>query len=179
MDESARRDARDQIRDCIMRYARGIDRHDPEITLSAYHPDAVDDHGYYVGDAETFAHRAVETHAKWAAHQHYILNHLVEFEACGAIASAETYFIMVGRRRRDDGIDMSGGRYLDRFELRDGRWAIAERLCLVEWSVHPERAAEIAQVFIQGTHDRNDPSYSRPITGARTPRDIRPDYLKP
>ena len=28
---------------------------------------------------------------------------------------------------------VSGGRYIDRLERRDGRWAIVARVCLVEW----------------------------------------------
>jgi hypothetical protein len=32
-----------------MRYSRGIDRLDRDMLLSAYHPDAIDDHGMFVG----------------------------------------------------------------------------------------------------------------------------------
>ena len=47
---------RQEIYDCIMRYCRGIDRLDRETLLSAYHPDAIDDHGStYVGGIEGFA----------------------------------------------------------------------------------------------------------------------------
>jgi hypothetical protein len=40
---------RADILDCVQRYARGIDRHDVELVASCYHPDAIDDHGLYVG----------------------------------------------------------------------------------------------------------------------------------
>ena len=29
---------------------------------------------------------------------------------------------------------LSGGRYVDRLERRDGRWAIVDRVCVVEWN---------------------------------------------
>ena len=31
-----------------------------------------------------------------------------------------------------------GGRYVDRFERREGTWGIAVRLCLVEWATDPK-----------------------------------------
>ena len=37
-----------QIHEALMRYARGVDRGDAALICSAYHPDAVDEHG--VGD---------------------------------------------------------------------------------------------------------------------------------
>src|SRR5690242_17297425 len=33
------------IREVMMRYCRGVDRFDAELISSAYHPDAVDEHG--------------------------------------------------------------------------------------------------------------------------------------
>ena len=40
---------REQIRQCLHRYARGVDRFDRELILSAFHPDALDEHGKFVG----------------------------------------------------------------------------------------------------------------------------------
>ena len=174
----AEAEARRQILQCIYRYARGIDRHDAEITRSAYHDDAIDDHGFFIGPAHEFAERANETHAALAAHQHYILNHLVEFDD-ETTASVETYWIMGARRRADNTGRIGGGRYLDRFELRDGRWAIAERVCVTEWSLDGEQAAFLAQFYMQGAQDRTDPSYRRPFRGGRPQRNITPDGYKP
>ena len=36
---------RQAILDCLTRYCRGMDRFDRALVLSAYHPDAIDDHG--------------------------------------------------------------------------------------------------------------------------------------
>ena len=36
---------REEIRDLMMRYARGVDRGDWETVRAVYHPDARDDHG--------------------------------------------------------------------------------------------------------------------------------------
>lgn len=45
---------RQDIRDCLVRYCRGVDRFDREMVRSAYHPDAMDDHGDFVGGVENF-----------------------------------------------------------------------------------------------------------------------------
>ena len=36
--------------------------------------------------------------------------------------------------RQGQPLTMGGGRYVDRLEQRDGRWAIAARVCLRDWS---------------------------------------------
>ena len=68
---------------------------------------------------------------------------------------------------------MHGGRYLDRFEKRDGKWAIAARKCLIEWGGALERIAMPAEVMAAyaatGTvsRDTTDASYARPLTNTR------------
>ncbi|HBF89936.1 MAG TPA: hypothetical protein DDX09_02110, partial [Hyphomonas atlantica] len=46
--------AREAIRDCLFRYARGIDRADEAMLRSAYWPDGTDHHGPYQGSASGF-----------------------------------------------------------------------------------------------------------------------------
>ncbi|MCW2625710.1 MAG: hypothetical protein JWR48_2432 [Mycobacterium sp.] len=53
----ARLEDRAEIRECMMRYARGMDRRDRELLRSAYHDGAVDDHVGFIGveaHAETY-----------------------------------------------------------------------------------------------------------------------------
>ncbi len=124
---------RQEILDCIHRYTRGMDRHDKEMVLSAYHPDAIDDHGLYCGVAKDFVDWACWFHDQnQTLHHHYVTNHSVEID--GDTAHAETYWLFVGVNK--DGthpLTLSGGRYIDRFERRDGKWGIAARTCLIEW----------------------------------------------
>ena len=59
----------------------------------------------------------------------------------------------------------SSGRYIDRFERRDGKWAIAERICLVEarddnWG--PE-GMEVNSAYVEAKRDAGDVSYMRPL----------------
>lgn len=174
IDETALQQLLDKeaIREASLLYTRGIDRHDEAIMARAYHPDATDDHGSYIGDPEGFIRHANEGHARnWNVHHHYIMNQTIDLD--GATAHVETYFLATLRRKTGP-IDIVGGRYIDRFERRDGRWALADRACLVEWNgeIPATEAAMDPDMFLRGTWDRTDPSYQRPLTLNRPRRDI-------
>lgn len=161
---------KEAIRDAALRYTRGIDRHDSALLLSAYHPDAIDDHGDYIGSPQGFVDYANSVHAQnWVGHHHYITNQFIERD--GDTAHSEIYFMAV--LKRPDGVcDMVGGRYLDRLEKRDGVWAVADRMCLVEWNVvtSPGPDEFDPSLFMQGRWDRKDPSYTRPLRVTRPHR---------
>lgn len=151
---------KDAIRDVILRYARGIDRHDAGLMASAYHPDATDDHGAYVGDAAGFIAYANEVHsADFVAHQHHMTNCLIDLD--GDRARGETYYLAV-LRTNGGGLMAVGGRYLDQFERRDGGWAISDRTTLVDWNgeLTGAPATHVAQ-FLAGGWGETDPSYLR------------------
>lgn len=162
---------KEAIREAALRYTRGIDRHDDALLLSAYHPDATDDHGHYIGPAQGFVDYANAVHAQhWVGHHHYVTNQVIDLD--GDSAHSEMYFMAV--LKRPDGVcDMVGGRYLDRLEKRGGTWAVVDRACLVEWNVEasPGPDGVDASMFIQGTWDRSDPSYQRPLRVTRPHRD--------
>lgn len=158
---------RQDIQDCILRYTRGMDRLDKDLLLSAYHPDALDHHGLFLGNPQEFW----DYHRKWhldynEGHHHSVSN--INIEIDGDIAHTETYWLFESINR-DASITLHGGRYLDRFEKRHGEWKIAARACIVEWhgslgEVHlePEFAA---QQLLPGVsaRDRSDRSYERPL----------------
>lgn len=172
---------REEIRDCLARYCRGVDRFDRELVLSVYHPDAIDEHGKFVGQREEFAEWAIGQHSEaHLSHQHCILNHTCDLD--GDVAHTETYFLFVAMNRKGKPVTMGGGRYVDRFEKRDGKWAIADRVCLRDWGLLDERPdmndlssftstrailSDEVRAFMNGglasSRDRNDPSYMRPL----------------
>lgn len=173
--------ARGAIADCLARYARGVDRFDRELVRSAFHPDAIDDHGKFIGGPEEFADWALNQHADaHLSHQHCLLNHLCELD--GHTAHAETYFMFVAMNRHGPPCTVLGGRYLDRFEKRAGVWAIAYRLTVRDWVLSEGRVDLDQQSSFTSTRaslppairafmdagpgprrDRNDPSYRRPL----------------
>jgi len=166
---------RQQIHDCIIRYCSGVDRFDREMLLSVYHEDASDDHGAFVGTATQFVDWALAYHTKYQHTQkHYVLNHRCDLD--GDTAHTETYWLFSGVNKLGPPISLSGGRYLDRFEKRAGRWAIAARKCIIEWSgalgeiaVPPEALAAWAATGV-AARDKSDPSYLRPLTITRAPQ---------
>jgi hypothetical protein len=129
---------RQAIKDCLMRYARGVDRFDRDLLLSAYHADAVDDHGKFLGGPTEFWDWAFGQHSRvHLSHQHYIVNHTCELD--GDTAHTETYYVFVSMNREGPAMSMTGGRYIDRFEKRDGEWRIAYRICTRDWAAMDER----------------------------------------
>lgn len=178
---------RQAIHDCLMRYSRGVDRLDRDLLLSVYHPDAIDDHGVFVGNPEEFVEWVVAMHtATHLSHQHCIFN--VSCELDGDVAHTESYYMFVGMNRVGRTLGISGGRYLDRFEKRDGRWAIAARVCVRDWAplaeppdsldqstltIAPldELTRELMRTGSQVARDHSDPSYLRPL-------EISPERLR-
>jgi ketosteroid isomerase-like protein len=121
-----------QIHDALMRYSRGVDRGDGELVMSCFHPDATLDMGRGPMSAAALAEGIAKMTATGA--MHFIGNEYVEVD--GDTAYGETYFISYATIT-DSGHPATrsrGGRYLDRFERRDGQWKIARRLLVDEWS---------------------------------------------
>lgn len=131
--------AREAIRDCLFRYARGIDRGDEEALMSAYWPGAFDQHGATSGPVEEFYDRVRGAWARGARNIHHITNILFSF-AGEDRAAVESYFLALQRGRGPDGVErqvMLSGRYVDDFEQRNGAWRIAGRVVVYDW-VEPQ-----------------------------------------
>jgi hypothetical protein len=153
---------RQQIIDCLVRYARGVDRADEELILSAFHEDAVDYHGDFVGSPHDFVAWLRKIAAVRLFGQHFLTNHSFEFD--GDSAHVETYFL---GPERDEGrldVDLVGGRYVDRFERREGVWKIARRVVVAEFRISAP-AQEIPLRARIGKRSRSDISYLRPLEG--------------
>lgn len=185
MNQSAKDDAiqqlidRQAIHDCLMTYSRAVDRLDRELLLSVYHPDAIDDHGGFVGTREEFADWVIDMHTRThLSHQHCQFNSTCDLQ--GDVAHTETYYMFVGMNRSGTPLAMSGGRYIDRLEKRNGRWAIAARVCVRDWAplaeIHEtldqskltvvplsEATTALLRSGAQPARDRTDPSYQRPL----------------
>ena len=159
---------RQEIWDCLVRYTRGLDRFDHALMASAYHSDAWDDHGMKSANGAEFCAWAIGFHGEiQTRHQHHITNHAVEFD--GDTAHAETYYFFWGDNLEGPPT-LAFGRYVDRFEKRNGRWAIAYRRCITEKVgafVEIDQPAEFkANNDLTGPchRDRRDISYVRPLT---------------
>jgi hypothetical protein len=160
--------SRIEILDCINRIARGVDRLDRDIFRTGYHADAVLDFGTHIGSPEQHMDFFFELHRTMqTAHAHTICNHTCELD--GDEAHAETYFIFASENVAGTPVTIAGGRYVDRFERRGGRWAIAVRKCVTTWNFTPDSAVsqQISAAFALvgvNARSREDLSYQRPET---------------
>lgn len=170
---------RQAIHDCLMTFSRAVDRLDRELLLSVYHEDAIDDRGVFVGSPAAFADWMIPIHTEtYLSHQHCTLNATVDLD--GDVAHVESYYLFFGLNREGTPLAMAGGRHLDRMEKRDGRWAIALRVCVRDWAQLAEvpdvidpaaltafaldaRSVELTRTGAKTARDRSDRSYQRPL----------------
>lgn len=123
-----------EILDALARYARGCDRVAPEVMVSAYHEDSWDYHGSFQGTGREMSYDEKRRSPDNVIVHHALCQSLIELD--GDVARVETYYIASGLRNYPDGTKVHRiyGRYLDRFERRDGEWRIAVRRAVVDFS---------------------------------------------
>lgn len=158
------------IVDCINRYARGVDRDDPELIASAYHPDAVEDHGAFIGGVAELLPFLGAAHTPFDGYQRFVTNFSIEIAEGGRDAHAESYYLCILRRDEKGKLLANGGRYVDRLEKRDGEWRIAARVVVIEWDGTIEGGGPRFDLNVPARRDREDVSYARPLEVTRDPR---------
>lgn len=142
--------AREQIRDLLHRYCKGIDRRDFALVRSCFADDHHHDHNGFNGSPDEFVTAAAGLLAKIPATHHSISNVEITLSDDGRSASTEANFIAYHliEAGHDEGMPVPtlgkatdwivAGRYLDRMELRDGKWLIVNRLGIHDWERHDE-----------------------------------------
>lgn len=162
---------RQDILDCLTRISRGTDRFDRELFLSAFHEDAIIAAGPFVGNPdELFDWSSGLQEMAHTATAHILLNHGCELD--GDTGHAETYYLYTACNRDETNL-LAGGRYIDRFERRDGAWKLMVRNTVIEWSsVVPAMANplnDVPDILANGvsSRGRDDLSYRRPLINRR------------
>lgn len=140
-----------------MRYARGVDRLDPDLVRDAYWPEAIDRHGSRTEPRDAMVDYLMARLATWEASSHMLGQSLVLVE--GARAGVETYFQALHLRKGEPRIcDQVVGRYADRFERRGRHWRILQREVIIDWTAEQALGPEMP-VPVEGRRDRDDPSW--------------------
>jgi hypothetical protein len=155
---------RQEIFRLVNTYTRGVDRHDVEIMRSVFHPDAIDNHGDFLGDVDAFVEWVNTGHAAVCeSHMHNVTTHTCDVD--GDTAHAESYVIVILRPRDGEPVRISGGRYLDRLERRDGEWRIALRRVVMDWRARIDGGPWVLgrRGYPVGRWDHDDLSYRRPL----------------
>jgi len=126
--------AREDIRACIARLARGEDRRDATLIASACWPDGVTDYGVFAGSFADYLAWVVPGSDAITNTQHHIGQSHIEL--VGDNARVETQVISYHRivfGKGDERDTVIGGRYCDRFERRGAEWRVAARTMLYDW----------------------------------------------
>jgi len=157
---------REEIRDLSRRYMRGLDRLDLDLLASVFHIDATVDYGFYQGSARefvNFAHQALKDHL---ANHHMLGQMLVEVDGDDAVG--EIYFQAFHRVKEDDQEKdlVISGRYVDRYQRRDGVWKMAFRSEVNDWS----RTDPAADLYFQAD--------TGSLRGARAPEDYSTEFFR-
>jgi len=151
--------AKQEITEAIHKYCRAMDRMDNELGRSVFHADAVADYGeMFQGTGHEFVEFVYHAHAGMLVHHHQIGNILIRI--AGDMAFSESY-VTATFHSKAEGEPLlerrSYGRYVDRWERRDDRWAISHRTYL--HAMDETRTVEGTAYPGWGRRDRSDPSY--------------------
>jgi len=128
--------AKEDIRDCLCRYARGVDRADRDLLRSAYWPEATENHG---GRFEGLGYDFIENVLPQLVEGKGLAQKLLgqsSIDILGEHANVETYFFSYNRikNKANTLIDLFvGGRYLDKMERRGNEWRVAKRTVVFDW----------------------------------------------
>ncbi|MEK9792361.1 MAG: nuclear transport factor 2 family protein [Halieaceae bacterium] len=116
------------------RYVRGVDRGDPATIMTAFHEDAAIVSGAFNGSAVDFSTeigKLLDEISPRVAHT--VTNHWIDIQGDNAVG--ESYVIAYQNTLGDEPQDvMTGGRYIDRYERRDGVWKISHRTFVLDWT---------------------------------------------
>jgi ketosteroid isomerase-like protein len=159
-----------ELHELALTYCRAIDRQDFALVRTLYHDDAIDDHGdMFKGGPDEYVAWLPTIMANWDATVHSISNTLFEVE--GDKANGELYVVAYHRTHGPDAKEIVvGGRYLDRYEKREGVWKFIHRSLAMDWcnvrDVNVSDYETFAAGAEHGRHDAGDASYRElPLMG--------------
>ena len=146
------------------RVARGVDRGDPDLIMTAFHEDASVVTGVFNGDARTFSVEVgalLDNVSPRVAHT--VTNNWIDIKGDHAVGESYVvaYQLTVGEAPEDV---LTGGRYLDRYERRDGVWKISQRTFVMDWTTSsPSKDLMSLGMFeemVKGERGASDPVHA-------------------
>jgi hypothetical protein len=149
---------KDEIRELVLLYSRGVDRQDFELLRTLYTSDGHDDHaGVFCGSASDYVAFLERSLPYMHMSGHYVCNHLISVD--GDTGEGEVYAI--AHHIFPDGKggmieDRAGVRYIDQYRREAGRWRFSSRVVTFDFREArpipvPDRPTPVAT---------EDPSYT-------------------
>lgn len=153
------------LRKLVHLYCRAVDRGDLEALRGLYHHGAEDEHGAFSsGSVDDFLRRLSSTRPHVRSMQHHITT--TNFAISGDRAEGEVYSIATHSfaAKKGETEVIVGGRYLDKYEKRDGAWKFLERTIVTDWAhVHDPSSVDLSHPLVadspKGSPGPDDPSY--------------------
>lgn len=152
---------RQELLELLTTYCRGVDRADEKLLATIFHDDATVVTGTYNGNGLDFAREITS----WCRENTQCTFHSVTnqwFDIKGDSAIAESYIIGYTAAGAEGQVQdtIVGGRYLTRFERRDGQWKISEHTFVMDWNISQPSTAVFEGMFgemTRGGRTPNDP----------------------
>ena len=146
------------IRDVLSKYCRGLDRMDKAMVLAVFSDDCTAlYYDIYEGTGHGFVEWVWEAHAAMERHSHQITNALIEVDGDSAVS--ESYVTVVLWMESPELTEITArGRYLDRWQRRDGQWKIVHREHVLD--THARNGIPLKdEVNSESRRDQSDPSF--------------------
>ncbi|MFK8020550.1 MAG: nuclear transport factor 2 family protein [Pseudomonadales bacterium] len=126
--------SKQEIYELSAKYMRGLDRLDSDLLHDVFFDDGWCEYGICNASPHEFIEFAITALTEHEANQHMIGNVLIELD--GDQAFGEVYFNAFHKVKDDSGFQdlIIAGRYIDRYERRNGVWKIAYRSEVADWS---------------------------------------------
>lgn len=153
-------EAREAIRDLVLRYCRAIDRRDFRALAMLYAEDSVDDHGeLFWGSGAEFVAWVPGILETMQVTSHQVMNHLIEVD--GDYAEGEVYIQAYHLTTDSQGKPVKiigGGRYLDQYGLEGGQWRFTHRKIVADYELRLPGAAADEELIATRSRPSDDPS---------------------
>lgn len=151
--------AKQEITEALGAYCRAMDRIDLDLARSVFHPDAIADYGaMFTGTGYEFVDFIGAVHPAMEAHVHHLGS--ISITVRGDAAGSEAYVLSRLRSRTEEGgisDIIAHGRYVDRWQRRDGVWRISHRRYL--HILDATQTIDAPMFPAGGARDRTDPVY--------------------
>jgi len=167
---------RREIFDVSKTYTRGADRHDKDLVRNAFWPEATISFGTPMSRDE-YVEWEEGALRGYAAHQHHITGQTIDVSGDTAHVESYVIYFLVPRDRSADEVGpatlgramttektrLGSGRYIERWERRNGEWKILLREYVEDLSLLGDTVDLCTGGGCLGSWDRNDLSYVRPL----------------
>ena len=162
IDRAVSKQALHEINDA---YCRAADRGDDALMRSLWHADAKVSYGEYSGGFEGFCDYWAGVRDRFERITHLIGTDYYDVGGDRAVGETQLARIEVLPRKSGTVDRMIGGRFLDRFERRDGVWKLTGRAFVLDWNVNRPTTAQwdkgvYASLKLRGARAPDDPVYA-------------------